>query len=132
MLKVDGKTYNVSIVDVSLDVEYIYKYAERTEDFNLNYELGAVYYNQQLKFGVQDTGDNNNSDFVKLVELLSTKSSIDSGTGHNVEIYTPMGKTTFVMYPNKLTMKMKKAREGKTWWSDCTVKFIAVKPVESW
>lgn len=128
MIIVDGRQYNVSVTDVGLDTEFIFKYAERTEDFNLNYELGAVYHNQSLTFGVEDT---DNVDFVDLYKLLSTK-GIDNGTGHNVEIWTPMGKMTFLMYPNKLSVKMKYEKGNKTWWSGMTINFIAVKPVESW
>lgn len=128
MIIVDGRQYNVSVTDVGLDTEFIFKYAERTEDFNLNYELGAVYHNQSLTFGVEDT---DNGDFVDLYKLLSTK-GIDNGTGHNVEIWTPMGKMTFLMYPNKLSVKMKYEKGNKTWWSGMTINFIAVKPVESW
>ena len=128
MIIVDGRQYNVSVTDVGLDTEFIFKYAERTEDFNLNYELGAVYHNQSLTFGVEDT---DNGDFVDLYNLLSTK-GIDNGTGHNVEIWTPMGKMTFLMYPNKLSVKMKYEKGNKTWWSGMTINFIAVKPVESW
>lgn len=128
MITVDGKSYNVAVTEVSLDTEFIFKYAERTEDYNLNYELGAVYHNQSLTFGIMDTS---NQDFVDLYKLLSTK-GIDSGTGHNVEIWTPMGKLTFLMYPNKLSVKMIYEKGSKTWWSDFNVKFIAVKPAESW
>lgn len=128
MIIVDGRQYNVSVTDVGLDTEFIFKYAERTEDFNLNYELGAVYHNQSLTFGVEDT---DNGDFVDLYKLLSTK-GVDNGTGHNVEIWTPMGKMTFLMYPNKLSVKMKYEKGNKTWWSGMTINFIAVKPVESW
>lgn len=129
MIKVDGKNYNVSVVSVDLSTEFIYKYAERTEDFNLNYELGAVYHNQSLTFGVETSA---NQDFVDLYKLLSTKSTIDNGTGHNVEIWTPMGKMTFLMYPNSLQVSLKHDRGSKTWWSGLKVKFIAVKPAESW
>jgi len=128
MITVDGKLYNVSVKEVSLDTEFIYKYAERTEDYNLNYELGAVYFNQSLTFGTMDTS---NQDFVDLYKLLSTK-GIDNGTGHNVQIWTPMGKLTFLMYPNKLSVKMIYEKGSKTWWSGLNVKFIAVKPAESW
>ena len=128
MITVDGKNYNVAVTDVSLDTEFIYKYAERTEDYNLNYELGAVYHNQSLTFGIVDTS---NQDFVDLYKLLSSK-GIDNGTGHNVQIWTPMGKLTFLMYPNKLSVKMIYEKGSKTWWSSFNVKFIAVKPAESW
>lgn len=128
MITVDGKTYNVAVTDVFLDTEFIYKYAERTEDYNLNYELGAVYHNQSLTFGIVDTS---NQDFVDLYKLLSSK-GIDNGTGHNVQIWTPMGKLTFLMYPNKLSVKMIYEKGSKTWWSGFNVKFISVKPAESW
>lgn len=128
MITVDGKNYNVAVTDVSLDTEFIYKYAERTEDYKLNYELGAVYHNQSLTFGIVDTS---NQDFVDLYKLLSSK-GIDNGTGHNVQIWTPMGKLTFLMYPNKLSVKMIYEKGSKTWWSGFNVKFIAVKPAESW
>lgn len=128
MIEVDGKTYNVSVMSVDLDAEFMYKYAERTEDFNLNYELGAVFFNQSLVFGVEDS---DNQDFKDLYELLTTK-GIDNGTGHNVKIWTPLGEKTFLMYPNKVQVKLLKARGSKTWWQDMSVKFIAVKPAESW
>lgn len=128
MIRIDGKEYNVSVISVNLDAEFMYKYAERTEDFNLNYELGAVFFNQSLTFGVEDS---ENADFVALYRLLTTK-GIDKGTGHNVEIWTPLGQMTFLMYPNKVQVEMQKARGSKTWWQDMQVKFIAVKPAESW
>lgn len=128
MIRIDGKEYNVSVISVNLDAEFMYKYAERTEDFNLNYELGAVFFNQSLTFGVEDS---ENEDFVALYRLLTTK-GIDKGTGHNVEIWTPLGQMTFLMYPNKVQVEMQKARGSKTWWQDMQVKFIAVKPAESW
>ena len=131
MITVDSKEYNVEVTELGLDVEFMHKYAERTEQFDLQYELGAVYFNQSLTFAMVST---DNEDFVKLFELLSTRSTIDLGTGHNVEIWTPMGKMTFLMYPNKLTLNLKMIEAGanRTWWQGFTVKFIAVKPVESW
>lgn len=93
MIKIDGKQYDVPITELGLDVEFQYKFAERNEKYELNYELGAVFYNQSITFATTDT---TNKDFVALVQLLSTKSSIDDGTGHEVEIRTPMGKWYFL------------------------------------
>jgi len=131
MIKLDGKEYKVEVTELGLDVEFMYKYAERTENFDLQYELGAVFFNQSLTFGVQNT---ENEDFTALFKLLSTKSSVDKGTGHNLEIWTPLGKMTFLMYPNKLSLNLKRIDFGRgtTYWSEFNVKFIAVKPMESW
>ena len=76
-------------------------------------------------------------DFVELVQLLSKKSSLDNGTGHKVTVWTPMGRMKFLMYPNKLSMKMKSVtnRDSEnecTKWASLKVKFIAVTPVERW
>lgn len=129
MIEVDGRQFDVFIESVNLDAEFQYKYAERTENYDLNYELGAVFYNQQIVLGVEDT---DNKDFVDLFQILTTKSTIDKGTGHNVKILTPLGELTFLMYPNKVTAKLHHKTNSKTWWSGMTVKFIAVKPVERW
>ena len=130
MILVDERRYDVDVTEVGLDVEFMYKYAERTERFDLKYELGAVYFNQSLTFGTMCP---DNQDFVDLFRLLSTKSTIDQGTGHNVELWTPLGKMTFLMYPNKINVKLLKIEDrATTWWTGMNVKFIAVKPVESW
>lgn len=129
MIKIDGKEYSVSVTEVSLETEFLYKYATRTESFDLSYELGGVFLNQEIKLGVENS---ENDDFVAVYKLLSSKSTIDNGTGHNVQIWTPMGKMTFLMYPNSVQVQLYKERNEKTWWNEMTVKFIAVKPVESW
>ena len=131
MIVVDGREFSVDVTDLGLDVEFVYKYAERTEDYEMRYELGAVYYNQSITFGTSCT---DNPDFKELFQVLSTKSSIDEGTGHNVVVWTPLGKMTFLMYPNKLSLKMlhHEQNRGNTWWTGFTVTFIALKPAESW
>lgn len=130
MITVDGRDYDVDVTEVGLDVEFVYKFAERTDNYELAYELGAVYYNQSLTFGVSGNG---NDDFRDLFRLLSTKSGIDAGTGHDVAIWTPLGRLAFLMYPNKLSLNLLHLGDGgESWWSGFTVKFIAVKPVERW
>ena len=116
MIKVDEREFQVDVTEVGLDVEFVYKYAERAENYEMQYELGAMYYNQSLTF-----------------RILSTRSSIDKGTGHAVELRTPLGNLIFMMYPNKLSVKLLHCDPGgETWWSGFTVTFIALKPVERW
>lgn len=127
MIIVDDVSYDVSITDVSLDTEFIYKYAERMEDMSLAYELGGIFFNQSITFGI----GKNESDLASLWDVLSAKSSIDEGTGHNVQIWTPLGKMTFLMYPNSVTIKLLHENDTETWWTGMTVKFIGVKPARS-
>lgn len=127
MIVVDDIAYNVDVIDVDLDTEFQYKFAERTEDRALNYELGGIFFNQTLVFGAGSS----NSDLAKLWDVLSSKSSIDKGTGHNVQIWLPIGKMTFLMYPNKVNIKLFREFGSQTWWKGMTVKFIGVKPARS-
>lgn len=131
MITVDERQFAVDVTDIGLDVEFVYKYAERTESGEMQYELGAVYYNQSITFG---TSSSQNEDFKALFKLLSTKSNIDNGTGHRVAVQTPIGEIKFMMYPDKLSMKMLHAdiSRGETWWTGFTVNFTALKPTESW
>ena len=131
MIEIDGKKLNVDIVDIGLDVEFVYKYAERTENYDMQYELGAVFYNQSPTFGSSCT---DNPDFLELFRILSGKSTIDKGTGHNLMIWTPLGKMEFLMYPNKLSMKMLHNEPGRntSWWTGLAVNFIAIKPAGRW
>lgn len=123
----DGITYGVDVIDVELDTEFQYKYAERTEDMSLNYELGGIFFNQSITFG----SGNNKSDLARLWDVLSSRSTIDKGTGHNVQIWTPLGALTFLMYPNKVNIKLLREKGSMTWWTGMTVKFIGVKPARS-
>ncbi len=128
-ITVDGKLYDVDVLSVSLDTEFIYKYAERTEDYNLNYELGGVFFNQSITIGYGYGAEKQSTDFSKLWKLLSSESNIDNGTGHNVKVWTPLGRVTFLMYPDKVTVALKRDRDKQgTWWESMTVNFIGVGP----
>lgn len=128
-ITVDGVLYDVDVTSVSLDTEFIYKYAERTEDFYLNYELGGVFFNQSITIGYAYGAERKSTDFAKLWKLLSSESKVDNGTGHRVKIWTPLGRVTFLMYPDKVTVALKRDRDKfGTWWESMTVNFIAVAP----
>lgn len=127
MIKVDGRNYDVVITEVNLSTEFIYKYAERTRSYELKYELGGIFFNQSLTFGPGESG----TDFSDLWNLLSSKGN-DGGTGHSVEIWTPIGKLTFQMYPGNISVKMMPGGQGgRTWWNGMKVDFISVKPARS-
>lgn len=124
MIAVDGKVYDVAITALDLDTEFIYKYANRMEDMSLAYELGGIFFNQSITFGMGKNG----SDMAKLWDLLSSKSEVDNGTGHNVKIWTPIGRLTFLMYPNSVKISLLYDKNNETWWTGMNVKFIGVKP----
>lgn len=122
---VDGVGYDLNVTNITLDTEFLYKYAERTEDFSLSYELGAIYLNQEITLGTEDEG---NEDFVKLWKVLSSKSTIDNGTGHEVRILTPAGYLNCLMYPNSVNLNFQRYDSLHPKWKGLKVKFIMVNP----
>lgn len=128
MVEIDGRKWDVSIEAVGLDTEFLYKYAERNEAFDMIYELGAIFLNQSLTFGQGKSG----TDFAELWNYLSSRSTVDGGTGHNVKIWTPIGKLSFIMYPDKLHIDLVHIKgdedDADSWWSGLKITFTALKP----
>ena len=122
MIKIDDIMYDVDIVDLDLDVEFIYKYAERLSDGTLHSEISSVFFNQSITFGKGQ----NNTDFMYLFNKLSELIEY-----HAVEIYTPAVVGRFNMYCSNVKLKMIKEKLSNTYWEGMTVKFIACNPVRS-
>lgn len=127
MILVDGIYYNVNITECNLSTNFVYKFAERTEDMKLNYELGGVFFNESITIGFGKSA----ADFRTLWNVLSSRSTIDNGTGHNVQIWTPMGKMTFTMYPENFTVKMLQDDGGNGMWTAMVLNFIGTEPARS-
>lgn len=124
-ITVDGTLYNVEIDEIDIEGEFLYKYAERVISGEFKSEAIGFFENQSLTF----RGDNN-SDFVALYEELSTLNA-EGNFNKSVEVFSPIGKYSFDMYPDKLFVKMKRYVDGNgsDWWGDCKIKFIAVNKV---
>lgn len=121
---VDGIFYNVNITKISLSTNFLYKYADRTEDYVFKAELGAIFFNQSLTI----THGKSVEDFNKLWDVLSSRSTIDNGTGHNIQIWTPTGRYIFAMYPENFTLEMLEDDGGNGMWTSLQLNFIAIEP----
>lgn len=119
--KMDGKTYNVNITEYIPDGEFLYKYAERTENGDLKSE--AIGYFQNLTITFSDSSD---SDFADLYNDLKTIQP-DGTTNHEIEFINPVETINQLMYPNQLTTPIIRLRQGtNSFWGEMKVKFIAV------
>lgn len=120
-ITIDSTVYNVQIIGIAIEGEFLYKYAERTEDGDLKSEGIGYYENQSITFrGDQD------SDFVNLYQTLSELQS-DGTFNHTTEVFSPLGNYNFEMYPNRLGVELEyiDQDDGK-WWGEMSVKFTAV------
>ena len=121
-IKVDGNIYNLNIIDIGIEGDFLYKYAERTDDGDFKGELIGFFENQTITI----QGDNN-SDFVALYGALSAVQP-DGTANHLVEVFSPLGNSEFMMYPNKLHVTLKHlTKQDIKWWADMTIKFTAVQ-----
>ncbi len=122
---VNGTTYNVDINEININGEFLYKYAERVLSGDFKSEAIGFFENQSITF----QGDNN-SDFVSLYQELSTLNS-EGNYNKTIEVFSPLGKYNFEMYPNSLNAKMKRLGTGliKSWWAEMSIKFTAVSKV---
>jgi len=48
---IDGTTYDVNIISFTETSEFADKYAERTEDWDLQRELAGIFFNYELTLG---------------------------------------------------------------------------------
>lgn len=119
MIKIDGITYNVPVTSLKRRGEFLDKYAERTEDGNLQRKLIGVYYNYQLTFGVTTDTE----EYARLWDKLTEPVEF-----HTVTVPDASGDYTFVAYFSNVGDEMLKKQNAKNYWRNLTVNFIAKAP----
>ena len=120
----EGKDYNVFIVDTSIDGEFLYKSGFRTSGGIFKGEGIGFYENQSITFW-----HNKGDEFIDLYQALSTKNS-QNNWNKTVQVFSPLGDYEFEMYPNRLPTKLKRyVKDGVSYWSSMTIRFIATEPV---
>ena len=119
-IKINGVTYNVNIIDLDINGEFLYKYANRVSNGDFKSEAIGYFENQLITFkGDQD------SDFVELYRELAREKA-DGTFNVSIEVFSPLGKYVFDMYPNKLSVKLRHIdKKGQNWWGEMPVRFIA-------
>jgi hypothetical protein len=90
LITIDGTTYDVPIVDMSISYEALDKYAERTSDGKLHREMIGVYAKYEVTFGISN---GNPSDYADLVDVLTEPTEF-----HTVILPTETGTETASCY----------------------------------
>lgn len=120
-LSVDGIYFDIPMVSLKRNADFLDKYAERTEDGILNRELIGVYYNYTLSVGSSTAfGDTDYDTFWdKMTEPVEY---------HNISIPTRTGTYDFVAYISSVSDEYEKILEDDAEFKGFTCKFTAQAP----
>ena len=121
-ITIDGQQYNISVfIGIKETADFLDKYANRTDDGDLQRELIGVYFNySDIKFEPQT--NNNYDEFERLWNKLTEAEEF-----HTVKI----ANLEFRAYFNNVSRVIYDFRNNKAYRKDMTVNFTAKKPARS-
>ena len=123
-IRVDGIHFDIPMVSLKRNADFLYKYAERTEDGVLRAELIGVYYNYTITVGTSTQfGDTDyNAFWDKMTEPLEF---------HEISMPTKNGYYTFTGYISSVSDEYKKILDNKEEFTGFTCKFTAQRPART-
>ena len=121
MITIDGVTYDIPVISLKRKGEFLDKYAERTDNGDLQRELIGVYFNYQLNFGRGSSP----TEYARLWQKLTEPVEF-----HTVTVPDEDGDFTFTAYFSNVSDELVKAKTGAAarFWKNLTVNFIARSP----
>lgn len=119
MITVDGVSYDIEITSLRRTADFLDKYAERTEDGNLNRELIGVYFNYQLTLSPNGNVSEYAAFWVKITEPEEF---------HEVTLYDEEGEYTFTAYIANVSDELRRVKGASVFWKNLTVNFVAKAP----
>lgn len=123
-IKIDGTFFDIPMVSLKRNADFLDKYAERTEDGGLQRELIGVYYNYTLTVGTSSDFGNTDYDafWYKMTEPVEF---------HEISVPTQDGYYTFTGYISSVSDEYEKILDGKAVFKGFTCKFTAQKPART-
>lgn len=122
-LIIDNEIYNIKVkTGIKRNADFLDKYAERTDDGDLQRELIGVYFNyKNISFEKQT--DENYSEYERLFDKLTEAEEF-----HNIEI----AGISFKAYFSNVSDEMYLYKNGRPYYRKLTVNFTAKMPARSW
>ena len=119
MLYIDGIGYKIDVLSVKRTADFLDKYAERTENGDLERELIGVYFNYKLTIapGID------RAEYSRLWDKLTEPVEF-----HEVTVPDEDGDYTFTAYFSNVADELLRKVAEKNYWKNLTVNFIAKKP----
>lgn len=119
MLYIDGIGYKIDVLSVKRTADFLDKYAERTENGDLERELIGVYFNYKLQLGPGI----DRTEYALLWDKLTEPVEF-----HEVTVPDEDGDYTFTAYFSNVADELLRKVAEKNYWKNLTVNFIAKKP----
>ncbi len=119
MLYIDGIGYKIDVLGVKRTADFLDKYAERTENGDLERELIGVYFNYKLQLGPGI----DRTEYARLWDKLTEPVEF-----HEVTVPDEDGDYTFTAYFSNVADELLRKVAEKNYWKNLTVNFIAKKP----
>ena len=119
MLYIDGIGYKIDVLSVKRTADFLDKYAERTENGDLERELIGVYFNYKLQLGPGIA----RTEYARLWDKLTEPVEF-----HEVTVPDEDGDYTFTAYFSNVADELLRKVAEKNYWKNLTVNFIAKKP----
>lgn len=119
MLYIDGIGYKIDVLSVKRTADFLDKYAERTENGDLERELIGVYFNYKLQLG----HGIDRTEYARLWDKLTEPVEF-----HEVTVPDEDGDYTFTAYFSNVADELLRKVAEKNYWKNLTVNFIAKKP----
>lgn len=119
MLYIDGIGYKIDVLSVKRTADFLDKYAERTENGDLERELIGVYFNYKLQLGPGV----DRAEYARMWDKLTEPVAF-----HEVTVPDEDGDYTFTAYFSNVADELLRKVAEKNYWKNLTVNFIAKKP----
>lgn len=121
---IDGILFDIPMVSLKRNANFLDKYAERVESGDLERELIGVYYNYTLTVGTSsDFGDTDYDEFWdKMTEPVEF---------HDISVPTKKGYYTFRGYISSVSDEYEKILDKDTMFKGFTCKFTAKSPART-
>lgn len=120
-IMVDSTYFDIPMVSLKRNADFLDKYAERNEDGDLLRELIGVYYNYTLTVG--DSSDFGETDYDAFWDKMTEPVEF-----HNISIPTKTGYYVFKAYISSVSDEYKKILDNEAEFTGFTCKFTAQKP----
>ena len=122
MIVIDGETYNIGVKSIKRKADFLDKYAERTENGDLQRELIGVYFNYELEFAPT----NDVAEYARLWDKLTEPEEF-----HQVTVPDENGNYTFTAYFSGVGDEIRRIKDGQPYFQALKVNFTAKSPARS-